>query len=166
MDNAADEDWRILRSLFPQGWGEQARTAGAIERGRGITAPDILLRVFLLHVGKGDSLQRIPAAPHELLLADAGYCKAPGIRSVVAQGADVLVRLHPQALPLLNKNGSSLDLLTTLKTLKTAGQIGEWKVTPVGTEVSGRICAVRKSDESIRLAHRRIQRRASKKQTS
>src|SRR3954454_24952152 len=57
MDNAADEDWRILRSLFPQGWGEQASTAGAIERGRGITAPDILLRVFLLHVGKGYSLR-------------------------------------------------------------------------------------------------------------
>jgi hypothetical protein len=53
MDNAADEDWRVLQSLFPQGWGEQARAAGAIERERGITAPDVLLRVFLLHVGKG-----------------------------------------------------------------------------------------------------------------
>jgi hypothetical protein len=57
MDNAADEDWRVLQSLFPQGWGEQARAAGAIERERGITAPDVLLRVFLLHVGKGYSLR-------------------------------------------------------------------------------------------------------------
>jgi hypothetical protein len=269
MDNAADEDWRVLQSLFPQGWGEQARRAGAIERGRGITSPELLLRVFLLHVGKGYSLRetavrakkaklteisdvgllkrlrrsedwlrwlcvqlltengvdlaghrggqrnvrivdativkepgktgsewrilyslrlpelecdffeltgttgagngesfsRIPVTRQDLLLADAGYSKAPGIQSVVAQGADVLVRLHPQSLPLIDDTGSALDLLAKLKTLKTAGQVGEWNVTPVGTEVRGRICAVRKSEESIRIAHRRIQRRASKKQT-
>jgi hypothetical protein len=57
MDNAADEDWGVLRSLFPSGRGEQARTAGAIEHGRGITAPDVLLRLFLLHVGRGYSLR-------------------------------------------------------------------------------------------------------------
>lgn len=269
MDNAADEDWRVLRSLFPEGWGEQARTAGAMERGRGITSPELLLRVFLLHVGKGYSLRetavrakkarlteisdvgllkrlrrseswlrwlcvellaengvdlagnnsgqrnvrvvdativkepdktgsewrilyslrlpelecdffeltgttgagngesfsRIAVAKQDLLLADAGYCKAPGIQSVVGKGADVLVRLHPHALPLMDEYGDTLDLLAKLKTLRAAGQLGEWRVTPVGTEVSGRICAVRKSDESIRLAHRRIQRRASKKQT-
>jgi hypothetical protein len=269
MDHAADEDWRVLQSLFPQGWGEQARAAGAIERERGITAPDVLLRVFLMHVGKGYSLRetavrakkaglteisdvgllkrlrrsedwlrwlcvqlltengvnltghqggqrnvrvvdativkepgktgsewrilyslrlpelecdffeltgtagagngesfsRVPVAPQELLLADAGYCKTPGIQCVSAQGADVLVRLHPQNLPLKDETGSAFDLLAKLKSLKTAGQAGEWKVTPVGTKVHGRICAVRKSEESIRLAHRRIQRRASKKQT-
>lgn len=98
-------------------------------------------------------------------MADAGYWKAPGIQSAVAHGADVLVRLNPQALPLLDEKGKPLDLLAVLKTLKTPGQIGEWKVTPADTAVKGRLCAVRKSEESIRLAHRRIQRRASKKQT-
>ena len=116
-------------------------------------------------VGSGESFLRIPTGRDELLLADAGYSKAPGIQSAIAQGADVLVRLNSQALPLLDEQGRPLDLLARLRTLKTAGQIGEWKVTPAGTAVSGRICAVRKSEESIRLAHRRIQRRASKKQT-
>lgn len=265
----ADEDWVVLRSLFPAGWGEQARTTGAIERGRGISEPDVLLRLFLLHVGRGyslretsvrakkagltgisdvgllkrlrrsedwlrwlcvqllsengvnlrsqsgsqrivrivdatvvkepgktgsewrilyslrlpelecdffeltgtagagngESLSRIPTARNQLLLADAGYSKAPGIQSATAQGVDVLVRVNPHALPLLDETGKPLDLLAVLKTLKTAGQIGEWKATPAGTVASGRICAVRKSEESIRLAHRRIQRRASKKQT-
>ena len=37
-------------SLFPEGWQQQARQAGAIERQRGITSPEALLRLFLLHV--------------------------------------------------------------------------------------------------------------------
>ena len=35
----------------------------------------------------------------------------------------------------------------------------------MGTTVAGRVCALRKSEESIRQAHRRIERRASKRQT-
>ena len=34
-----------------------------------------------------------------------------------------------------------------------------------GTSIAGRVCAIRKSEEAIRRAHRRIERRASKKQT-
>lgn len=268
MDNPADEDWLVLSSFFPPGWEAQARSSGAIERSRGISAPDVLLRLFLLHVGhgyslreasvrarkaglaeisdvgllkrlrraedwlrwmcvqlltengvdlagaggrrnvrvvdativkepgktgsewrilyslrlpdlacdffeltattgagNGESLTRIPVARGDLLLADAGYSKAPGIQSVVTRGGDVVVRLNPQSLPLLDENGERLAVLSKLKMLETAGQEGEWKVTLAGTEVQGRLCALRKSEESIRLAHRRIQQRASKKQT-
>jgi hypothetical protein len=73
--------------------------------------------------------------------------------------------LNPQSLPLLDENGHNLELLGKLKMLETAGQEGEWKVRLVGTEVQGRICALRKSEAPIRLAHRQIQRSASKKQT-
>ena len=269
MDNAVEEDWCVLRSLFPSGWGEQARLSGAMARGRGITSPELLLRLFLLHVGKGYSLRetsvrakmaqlsaisdvgllkrlrrseawlrwlcvrllaengvnladpnagrrnvrivdativkepgktgsewrilyslrlpelecdffelsstagagngesfsRIPVARQDLLLADAGYSKAPGIESVVAKGADVLVRLNPHCLPLLDENGVPLELLAKLRTLEVAGQSAEWKATPAGTQVKGRICAVRKSEAAIRHAHRRIQQRASRRQT-
>jgi hypothetical protein len=37
MMNAAEEDWQVLASLFPEGWQEQAKQTGAIERQRGIT---------------------------------------------------------------------------------------------------------------------------------
>jgi len=57
MANAAIEDWRVLVSLFPEGWQEQAKLTGAMERQRGITSPEALLRLYLLHVGRGYSLR-------------------------------------------------------------------------------------------------------------
>jgi hypothetical protein len=57
MENAADEDWLLLSSFFPQGWEAQAKSSGAMERARGISAPGVLLRLFLLHVGRGYSLR-------------------------------------------------------------------------------------------------------------
>jgi hypothetical protein len=56
MENAADENWHVLTSLFPAGWDEKAKETGAITCQRGITVPDTLLRPFLLHVARGYSL--------------------------------------------------------------------------------------------------------------
>jgi hypothetical protein len=53
-----------------------------------------------------------------------------------------------------------------LRTLSKAGQFGEWRVVLHGerSAFAGRLCAIRKSDRAIQQAHRRLQRRASKKQ--
>src|SRR5574337_858606 len=56
MDNAGAENWRVLTTLFPAGWDRKARESGAISRQRGITVPETLLRLFLLHVARGCSL--------------------------------------------------------------------------------------------------------------
>jgi hypothetical protein len=268
MDNAADENWQVLVSLFPPDWEEQARRTHAIWQQRGITNPGILLRTFLLHVAKGYSLRetavrareaglaaisdvgllkrlrrselwlhrlcvelwaengiripaearmrpvrivdgtvvkepgktggqwrilysirlpelrcdffeltpmvgegngesfaRVPVGEGDLLLGDAGSCTASGIEAVVARGGDVLVRINPQALVLQDRQGRNLSLLRKLQTLKTAGQIGEWQVRVAGTPVSGRVCAVRKSEQAIRRGHRRLHWQASKKQS-
>jgi hypothetical protein len=268
MINAAEEDWRVLMSLFPEGWQQQANQTGAIERQRGITSPEALLRLFLLHVargyslrettvrakesglaaisdvgllkrlrrsedwlhwlctrlvlengvrmpsdnahrsvrivdgtiikepgktgsqwrivysmrlpdlrcdyfdltastgaGTGESLARLPVAKSDLILGDAGYCSVPGIQSVAGQGGDVLVRINPQTFRVLNKRGQNFELLSHLRKLQTAGEIGQWQVALPGTAIQGRVCALRKSDEAIRQAHRRIERRASKRQT-
>ena len=265
MTNAADEDWRVLTSLFPEGWQQQARETGAIERQRGITAPDALLRLFLLHVargyslretsvrakegglaaisdvgllkrlrrseewlqwlcrqlvaensiktpdeggrisarivdgtivrepgktgsqwrilysirlpelrcdyfdmtattgvGTGESLARIPVTPHDLILADAGYCSLAGIQSVVRRGGAVVVRVNPQNFPVQDRRRQKFVLLPHLQQLQTANTIGTWKVVLGG--IRGRICALRKSEAEIQQAHRRIERRASKKQ--
>lgn len=263
--NTLEEDWRVLASLFPEGWREQAKQTGAIERQRGITDPDVLLRVFLLHVakgyslretavrakesglaaisdvgvlkrlrrsedwlhwlcsqlvadngvqmpsaegprsvriidgtivrepgktgsqwrilysirlpelrcdyfdltattgaGNGESLCRLPVERSDLILADAGYCSVPGIQSVARQGGAVVVRVNPQNFPVQDQRGRNFELLSHLQKLHTAGAIGDWKVR-LG-EVPGRICAIRKSEAAIQQSHRRIERRASKKQ--
>jgi hypothetical protein len=268
MTNAADEDWRVLASMFPEGWQQQAKQTGAMERQRGITAPEALLRLFLLHVargyslretvvrakeaglaaisdvgllkrlrrsedwlhwlctrlvtengvqmpsqegqrsvrivdgtiiqepgktgsqwrivysirlpnlrcdyfdltatagaGTGESFARLPVAKHDLILGDAGYCSVLGIQWVADRGGDVLVRINPQSFRLQEKGGRKFDLLSHLRVLDKAGAMGEWKVKLMGTAIEGRVCALRKSEEAIRQAHRRIERRASKKQT-
>jgi Transposase DDE domain len=265
MVNAAEEDWRVLASLFPDGWQQQAKETGAIERQRGITDPEALLRLFLLHVargyslretvvrakegglatisdvgllkrlrrsedwlhwlctrlvaengvqmpnqsvrgavrivdgtivkepgktgsqwrivysvrlpdlrcdhfelttttgaGSGESLARVPVQQDDLLLADAGYCSVAGIQAVARQGGAVVVRINPQNFPIHDQRGRSLSLLSYLQGLQQPGAIGEWKVR-LGA-VEGRVCALRKSEEAIRQAYRRIERHASKKQ--
>jgi DDE family transposase len=118
--------------------------------------------------GNGESLNRLPVARHELILADAGYCSVSGIEYVQQRGADVLVRINPQAFVAYSQQGRRFTLPTHLRGLSQAGQVGEWQVTLHGIASSfrGRVCAVRKSEHAIELAHRRLHRKASKKQMS
>jgi hypothetical protein len=267
MENAADENWEVLTSLFPAGWDEKAKETGAITRQRGITVPDTLLRLFLLHVargyslcetsvraresglarissvglmkrlrraeewlrwlctelvaengvsmprhngtgavrlvdgtivkepgktgsqwrilyslrlpdlycdffnltptsgsGTGESFARVPVKPQDLMLGDAAYCSVASLQWVVDHGGDVLVRINPQNFPLHHAGGERLHLLSRLQELKEADKIGQWPVMLTGTSIAGRVCAIRKSEEAIQKAHRRIERRASKKQ--
>ena len=118
--------------------------------------------------GTGESFSRFPVVPHELILADAGYCSIAGIEYVQQRGADVLVRVNPQSFVVFSADGRRIPLLPRLRTLSRVGQHVEWSVVLHGqnSSFSGRLCAVRKSDRAIQQAHRRLQRRASKKQMS
>jgi hypothetical protein len=105
----------------------------------------------------GEKLGRFRFQPGELVLADAGYSHPPGIASVVASGADVCVRLNPLSLPLRSPAQLPFALRTELQTLG-AGAIGDWPVVVVCEEklIVGRVCALRKSEEAIAQAQRRI----------
>lgn len=264
-----EDNWRILSSLFPVGWQQMAWRTGAVKRLRGFTSSEVLLRIILLHVGRGyslretvvqsklanwadisdvallkrlrqseewlrslcmellkenggspvkhealapmrvvdgtvvkesgrtgsqwrilyslqlpslvcdffdvtatigdgngESLRRLPVMPHELILADAGYCSLAGIEYVHDRGADVLVRINPQSFVAFSPRGARFALKARLQGLSRPGQTGQWPVVLHGpnSSFSGRVCAVRKSELAIRLAHRRLHRRSSKKQ--
>jgi hypothetical protein len=81
-------------------------------------------------------------------------------------GADVLVRVNPQSFVAYSAYGRRVSLLPRLRTLSKVGQFGEWRVVLHGqrSAFAGRLCAVRKSDSAIQQAHRRLQRKPSKKQ--
>jgi Transposase DDE domain len=117
--------------------------------------------------GNGESLNRLPVARHELILADAGYCSVAGIEYVQQRGGDVLVRVNPQAFVAYSPQGRHFALLTQLRNLSEAGQVGEWHVALHGGSSSfrGRVCAVRKSEYAIEQSHRRLHRKSSKKQS-
>lgn len=112
--------------------------------------------------GNGEKLERFPAQRGDLVLADRGFCKPLGIAALQRQGADLIVRVNTGSLALSTDEGALFDLLAHVRILSQTNQVGDWNVaaiTSAGT-VAGRICALRKSENAIARALRRIQRRA------
>jgi hypothetical protein len=115
-------------------------------------------------VNTGEKLGRFSFQAGELVLADAGYSKPPSIAAVVGQGADVCVRLNRASLPLLDAKGRRFPLLKRIKTLRRAGEIAEWWVwTRCGDQlIAGRLCGVRKSEDAVQRAQRKLTRQQQK----
>jgi hypothetical protein len=62
----ADENWRVIERFLPIGWVEQARHCGALRRARGIPDAEHLLRLLLIHVATGCSLQETAVRARQL----------------------------------------------------------------------------------------------------
>lgn len=109
----------------------------------------------------GERLGRFVFHADEVVMADAGYSNPPGIAAVVGQGADVCVRLNPASLPLWDEPGRPFPLLTKVKKLQRAGEMAEWEVRVLwgNQRIVGRLCGVRKSEEAVRRAQRRLTRK-------
>lgn len=116
----------------------------------------------------GEKLGRFPFHAGELVLADAGYCHPPGVAAVVQAHADICVRLNPASFPLWDRRGRVFSVLGRIGTLQRSGQTAEWAVqVPVGDQViAGRVCAVRKSEDAIQRAQRRIDERQRRRVSS
>jgi hypothetical protein len=131
--------------------------------------PEFGCDYFRLHPGEGegtgDSFVQFPITRGDHVIGDRGYCSIAGVEHIAAHGGAVLVRLNPMSLPLLTPAGRRVPVLRRLATLHTAGQIGEWPVVVHGDKrlIPGRLCAVRKSAEAIKLAEKRLKRTASRK---
>jgi len=99
----------------------------------------------------------------DFIIADRGYSRAPGIEYIAKHNAFLCVRVNTSALPLLDVDGKKFPLMSRLKQTKVASKVAYFSVlvpTQSGN-VKGRLCALRKSEESIRLAHKKLRRKAS-----
>jgi hypothetical protein len=115
--------------------------------------------------GTGESLTQFPINADDYILADRGYASASGIEYVTSKQAFVCVRINPQNVVLQDRRQHAFRFPPHLRQLRTSGAIGVWPVTmidPKARRVPGRICAIRKTHEAIRLAHKKLRRRASK----
>jgi hypothetical protein len=113
-----------------------------------------------------EHLGRFPVVAGDIILADRGYCHPSGVATVSRQGADVIVRLN-SSVPLFNAEDQRLPLLLQVRQLQTAGSIGEWPACMHDGDqpLAGRLCAVRKSEQAIASAQRKIDRREQKHQS-
>ena len=115
--------------------------------------------------GTGESLAQFPVQAGEYVLADRGYSTTLGIHHVVSAGGQVTVRVNTGALVLQTAQGAPFDLLAALTALRRAGIVESWSTQAVGQDrivVPGRVCAIRKTEEAIRIAHDKIRKEAAR----
>jgi hypothetical protein len=115
--------------------------------------------------GSGETLRQFDVVQGDCLIADRGYSHAAGIAHAHNKGGHVIVRLHPQILPMEDAQGKRFDVLEHVKTLEKSGQFSQWPVwikTAEGQRIGVRLCAVRKAPETTLLAERKVRRKASK----
>jgi hypothetical protein len=115
----------------------------------------------------GESFKRFAWRKGQLALADRGYCNAPGIASVVEQGADVLVRVNRRSLPMFTPAGERVDVLAWLRTLKGYMPREQRVVVRSGDRcVQGRLIACRLSAAQAEKARAWIRRERGNKATA
>ncbi len=116
--------------------------------------------------GTGESLRQFPIREGDYLLADRGYSTASGIGCVAQAGGRVTVRVNTGTLAFRTPEGQPFDLLGQVSALDCAGAVQSWAahvVAPQGLRVRGRVCAIRKTEEAIRIAQQGIRREAARK---
>lgn len=115
--------------------------------------------------GTGESFAQFPIKESDYVMADRGYSTASGIHHVISKKAYVTVRINTAALPLCNLRGKPFGLLKNVTSTKRPGTVRSWHVlVPTqGPSIEGRLCALRKSKEAIKLAQEKIQKEAARK---
>lgn len=123
----------------------------------------------LTDVSGGESLSRLTAHPEELVIADRGYAKRPGLWALRHQGAHFLVRLSWQAIPLQTPAGETFDLFAFLRGIP-AGQVGEADVQTAADEkrhipsLRCRLIALHQDEQARTRVLKRLRRHQTRKQ--
>lgn len=152
---------------------EPGRTGGLWRIHYSVSLPSLACDFFKLTPtegpGTGESFSHFPIRDGDYIVADRGYSTASGIGHVVDAGGHVSVRVNTGALPFRTvRRGKPFDLLGAVTSLKRAGTVRSWPVrvdVKDAMAVTGRVCAIRKTEEAIRLAHEKLHRTASRRGT-
>lgn len=117
--------------------------------------------VQVTDVTGGETFRRFHPVKGELWIGDRGYANPPGIASVVANDAAVLVRYNRGSLPLYDARGAPIDVLhNKLTKLTKACRSREWQafVHVEGKRIEGRLCAVRLPENKAAEARTRARK--------
>ena len=116
--------------------------------------------------GTGESLRQFPIRAGDYVLADRGYSTAAGIGYLAQAGGWVTVRVNTGALAFQEADGEPFDLLGKVSCLQAPLAARSWSVQVVSVQqlrVSGRVCAIRKTEEAIRIAQEGLRKEAARK---
>lgn len=116
----------------------------------------------------GESYCRLPMREGDLILADRGYSHRRGLAAVQNAGADFLVRINWQNLPLQDSQQQRIDLVRLLEQVQGLAAV-EFKVETVKDKsrsiasLPARLIVMRKPEKEAEAERRRILREASRK---
>jgi hypothetical protein len=128
---------------------------------------DLCFEQFLVTDQKvGETLRNFTVPPGDLLIGDRIYAVANGMKHIVDQGGDFIVRLGYQSLATYDRqNACRIDLLKELASLRV-GEVHEWVVIcrdREGNPLTIRVCALRLSRREARKAQQVTLRKAKRK---
>lgn len=119
--------------------------------------------------GSAETLQQYSVSEGDCILGDRGFSHVAGFAHVRDRKGYLIVRVNSGSMLLFTPKDKPFNLLAKLKRLDCSGHTGQWEVIfkdSDGIAVSGRICAIRKSEQAIALAHKKLKEKASKKQST
>lgn len=124
--------------------------------------------IELTEVSGGETLTRFDWAPNDVVLGDRGYAHRRGFHAVVDAGADFIVRLNWQNVPLLTADGMEFDVLHFLRQLPDATvRDSEVFVAPSKKpdipSFPARVVAIRKSEPAAAEARKKVLQERSRK---
>lgn len=129
----------ILRARVPEAeaWAAQGRLIRIVDGStfsvRGADQPGWRLhagfdlpsgrmgRMVLTTAAEGEALERIAVTAGEVRIGDRGFARPEGLRHVVEQGGDVLVRIGSRSLKLAGGDGIAFDLTAALAAAERDG---------------------------------------------
>ena len=143
----------------PGGTGDDWRlhTAYDLRAGR-------LVQVSLSDQHGAESLERFVLLPGDVVVADEGYGYRRCVGWVLGQQADVVVRIHPSAFPLLDEQEQPFDGVAWLKELKEGQHSRLVRFVWQGHTYQVRLIACALSPEAAARAKAAKRKKASKNQ--
>jgi Transposase DDE domain len=123
--------------------------------------------VHITEADVGESLTHFDIRDGDVIMADRGFAKRPGLRYAVQRKADVVLRASLSNLPLHDRRGRPLDMLPKLRTL-AIGQAADWpaRVQDDLGAIAVRVCAYKKTLAQTLATQKAIEQEARKKRRS
>jgi hypothetical protein len=116
----------------------------------------------------GETLTRFPLEVGDVVVGDQGYAHRRGIYAAVKAGADFLIRINWQNVPLEHPSGKPFDILDALRGLPEAdARDFDVRVKRSAKDkipsVPARLVAIRKSETAAEAARQRVMKERAKK---
>ncbi len=111
-------------------------------------------------------MRQFPIRAGDYVLADRGYSTAAEIGYLAQAGGWVTVRVNTGALAFQEVDAEPFDLLGKVSCLQAPLAVRSWSVKVVSAQqlrVSGRVCAIRKTEEAIRIVQEGFRKEAARK---